>query len=140
MQYKRGFTLMEVMVTVTVIGVIVAIGFPAYNSHMLKTRRAAASACVVEFAQFMERNYTTSMSYSTDQDGEATELPDSNCRIDLTPFYAFSLEATVQTYLLTASPIGQQGKDTSCGVLTLDQAGFRTAAGSDVPEKIRECF
>jgi type IV pilus assembly protein PilE len=140
MRQQRGFSLMELMVAVTIIGIIVAIALPSYNSHMLNTRRTAATACVVEMAQFMERVYTTNMDYSRNNAGVATVLPNSSCRNDLTAFYTLSLEPTAQTFILTATPIGAQEKDTSCGVLTLDQAGVRTAAGSGAADKVRECW
>jgi len=140
MRQQRGFSLMELMVAVTIIGIIVAIALPSYNSHMLNTRRTAATACVVEMAQFMERVYTTSMDYSRNNAGVETVLPDSSCRNDLTAFYTLSLEPTAQTFTLTATPIGAQENDTSCGVLTLDQAGARTAAGSGAAAKVRECW
>lgn len=140
MRQQRGFSLMELMVAVTIIGIIVAVALPSYNSHMLNTRRTASTACVVEMAQFMERVYTTSMDYSKNNAGVATALPNSSCRTDLTPFYTLSLDVTAQTFTLTATPIGAQAKDTNCGILTLDQAGARTAAGSGTAAKVRECW
>ena len=140
MRQQRGFNLMELMVSVTIIGIIVAVALPSYNSHMINTRRTASTACMVEMAQFMERVYTTSMDYSSDAAGNATVLPNSSCRNDLTPFYTLTLEVTAQTYTLTASPIGPQLKDTDCAVLTLDQTGARTAAGSAAVDKIRYCW
>ncbi|OBP14246.1 hypothetical protein A5320_15155 [Rheinheimera sp. SA_1] len=140
MRQQRGFSLMELMVAVTIIGIIVAVALPSYNSHMLNTRRTTATSCVVEMAQFMERVYTTNMDYSEDNAGVATELPASSCRNDLESFYTLSLVATAQTFTLTATPINAQAKDTSCGILTLNQAGARTAAGSGTAEKVRECW
>jgi len=140
MRQQRGFSLMELMVAVTIIGIIVAVALPSYNSHMLNTRRTTATSCVVELAQFMERMYTTSMDYSLDNAGEATVLPASSCRNDLEDFYTLSLEATAQAFILTATPIGAQEQDTSCGVLTLNQSGARTAAGSGAAAKVRECW
>ena len=140
MRHQRGFNLMELMVAVTIIGILVAVALPSYNSHMISTRRAASTACVVEMAQFMERVYTTSMNYSKDANNVATALPNSSCRNDLEPFYTLSFVATEQTYTLTATPLGPQLQDTNCGVLTLDQAGTRTAAGSAAIDKVRECW
>lgn len=140
MQQQRGFNLMELMVAVTVVGIMVAIALPSYNSHMLNTRRAASTSCIVEMGQFMERVYTTSMSYSVDDSGAATVLPPSSCLNDLTPFYTLSLATTPQTYTVTATPIGVQAKDTNCGTLTLNQAGTRTANGIATAAKVRECW
>ncbi|MBU1436252.1 MAG: prepilin-type N-terminal cleavage/methylation domain-containing protein [Gammaproteobacteria bacterium] len=140
MRQQRGFNLMELMVAVTIIGIIVAVALPSYNSHMLNTRRTASAACVVELGQFMERVYTTSMSYAVDNGGVATVLPNTSCRNDLAVYYTMTLTTTPQTFTLTATPIGSQAKDTTCGVLTLNQAGTRTAAGSATAAKVRECW
>jgi type IV pilus assembly protein PilE len=140
MQQQRGFNLMELMVAVTIIGIIVAVALPSYSNYMLNTRRTAVTACMVEMAQFMERVYTTSMDYGTNA-GADTVLPNSSCRNDLAPFYTLDLPApTQQAFILTATPIGAQEKDTSCGILTLNQAGTRTAAGSGAAAKVRECW
>lgn len=139
MQRQRGFNLMELMVAVTIIGIIVAVAIPSYSNYMLNTRRIAATSCVVEMAQFMERVYTTSMNYGLNA-GAATVLPNTSCRNDLVSFYTLSLVTTAQTFTLTATPIGAQAKDTNCGVLTLDQAGTRTAAGTATAAKVRECW
>lgn len=140
MRQQRGFSLMELMVAVTIIGIIVAVALPSYNSHMLNTRRTTATSCVVEMAQFLERVYTTNMDYSKDSAGVATALPNSSCRNDLTPFYTLSLVATAQTFTLTATPIGAQEQDEHCGILTLNHTGARTAAGSGTADKVRECW
>ena len=61
--HALGFTLIEVMITVAIIAVLTAIAYPSYESHVTKTRRAAAAGCLLERAQFMERFYTTNLSY-----------------------------------------------------------------------------
>ncbi len=139
MRQQRGFSLMELMVAVTIIGIIVAVALPSYNSHLLNTRRTTAAACMVEMAQFMERVYTTSMNYGLNA-GAATVLPNSSCRNDLATFYTMSLITTPQTFTLTATPIGAQVKDSKCGILTVTQTGARTAAGSGAAAKVRECW
>lgn len=140
MRQQRGFNLMELMVAVTIIGIIVAVALPSYNSHMLNTRRTAVTACMMEMAQFMERIYTTSMDYSKDNTNADTVLPNSSCRNDLAPFYTLTLDPSPTTFILVASPIGPQLKDTNCATLTLDQAGTRTAANSSAVSKVRECW
>lgn len=137
--HQRGFNLMELMTAVTIIGIIIAVAVPAYSGHMLNTRRTTSAACMVEMSQFMERVYTTSMNYGLNG-GVATALPNTSCRSDLQNFYTLSLVTTPQTFTLTATPIGVQANDTKCGILTLNQAGARTAAGSAVAAKVRECW
>jgi len=122
-----GFTLIELMIVVAIVGILAAIAYPSYTSHILKTRRTAAQACLSELGQFMERYYTTNMSYSS------ATLPSTQCRSDLTNFYTLSFttgQPTATTYAIQAVPAGAQSNDT-CGTLSLTQTGAKspTTAG-----------
>ena len=60
---SRGFTLIELMIVVAIIAVLASIAYPSYIKYITKTRRNAATACLSEYANYMERYYTTNLSY-----------------------------------------------------------------------------
>lgn len=112
---NRGFTLIELMITVAILAIIVGIAVPAYNNQVQKSRRADGQSALLSAAQQLERCFTTTNSYAgcaytdTSQDG----------------FYAISRlnEDSAATYTLQAAPQGAQAADTECGTLTLDHLG-----------------
>lgn len=118
---QAGFTLIEVMIAVLIIAVLSAIAYPSYDNHVTNSRRAAAAGCLMERAQFMERYYTTNMSYA---DAPAP----APCQ-ELQGQYTVSMEdLAATTYTLRATPQGRQAsKDTKCGILSLNHQGVRSA-------------
>lgn len=129
-----GVTLIELMVVVAIVGILTAIAYPSYQRHVARTNRGAAAACLSQYAQFMERYYTTNLTYV----GAAPVL---GCRQEnnLDRRYTFAVSNLAQgTYRLQATPIALQASvDARCGALILDQTGTRTVSGTAV---VTECW
>jgi type IV pilus assembly protein PilE len=134
-----GFTLIELMVTVAVIGILGALAYPSYTEHVVRTRRVSAAGCLMELAQFMERSYANNLRYDQNTGGVATTLPAVSCRNDLSASYTFAFAASQpaeRTFTIEAKPDGAQAeRDTKCGTLSINQAGSKgrssTAAVAD---------
>jgi type IV pilus assembly protein PilE len=121
---NNGFTLIELMITVAVIGILAAIAIPNYQQYILRANRADAQAILTESAQYMERYYTTNTSYAS-----ATLLsavsPKGASGTRIKYNITFSVTPTATLYTLRAIPANGQANDT-CGTLTLSQTGAQT--------------
>ena len=122
-----GFTLIEIMVVIAIVGVLFRVALPIYQSNVLKTKRYAAQSCLMEYAQYMERYYTTNTTNPLSFTGAS--LSATNCATSLASAYTITLpvaQLTSSTYTLTATARGTQVKDTGCTPLTLQQDGTRS--------------
>lgn len=141
MRKQLGFTLMEMMITIVILGILVGVAFPAYQGHMSSARRATATGCLMEYAQYMERIFSANMTYATNNGAQVAALPVTNCSQDLTGLYGFSFPnpPTANTFVISAAPLGAQATD-ACGALTIDQLGVRSANGATNAAAIRACW
>lgn len=131
-----GFSLIEVMIVVVIVGVLASIAVPAYQRHVISSNRASATACLTELAQFMERTYSQNMRYNP----QDFIVPQLQCRTDLAQRYTILLSNhNIRTYTLSAQPTSLQN-DTDCGTLTLNQAGRKGANGGFDAAVVRQCW
>ncbi len=114
-----GFTLIEILVVVAIIGIIAAIAWPSYTEYVIKTRREAGKACLTHAAQQVERFYTTNLTY--------IGIPAAfACDSGVVPFYTVQTTASAaRSYTLSAVPTSAQ-PDSMCGTMTVNQAGAKT--------------
>ena len=124
----RGFTLIELLIVVVIAGFLARIAYGSYVSSVAKGRRNAAQGCLMEQAQYMERVYTTNMSYASG----ALPAASQQCQSSLAAQYSFSIPSpTASTFTVRASAFGTQAtNDTACNVMTVDQTGTRLPAAN----------
>lgn len=127
---QRGFTLLELMIAVAIVAILSTIAVASYDSFIVKSRRAAAATCLQERAQFMERYYSTFLTYNN----AASPPVISQCDSEVAPFYQVAIQAGslgTKAYVLQAVPQGGQAtSDAACGTLTLSAQGVRGVTGT----------
>jgi type IV pilus assembly protein PilE len=124
----RGFTLIELMITVAIVGILAAIAYPSYQEHIRKARRADAQAVLLELAQFMERYYTMNNTYA------GAALPFAKAPKDGDDTYYgidFDGDPDATSYTLVATPAGAMTGD-KCGTLSINAAGVKGISAEDV--------
>ena len=115
---QKGFTLIEVMIVVVVIGILASIAYPAYQDYVMEARRAEGKAAIANVAQRMERCFTESSTY-TPAGGCVANFATENGLYNVS---VGNLSAT--TYTITAA---QTFGDGECGDLTLTHTGIKGA-------------
>ena len=126
---QSGFTLIEIMITVAIIGILAAIAYPSYQDQVRKARRADAQGDLLELTSFMERFYSQNDRYDQNKTGDAVTLPFTQSPQEGNAYYQISFSAgpTRETYTLQAVPQGPQTND-RCDTLTVNNAGKTDAA------------
>lgn len=122
MQKQTAFTLIELLITISIIAIIAGMSYPIYSNYMVKTRRIQAMQNLLLISQQFELYHSQHESYL--KADLQTLMPK---QIQQNRYYDYTVsEETMQSYQLSATP---KSPDTACGTLTLDQLGEKGSSG-----------
>lgn len=146
-KYASGFTLIEIMIVVAIIGILAALAYPSYTRYIAQTRRVTAESVLMQIASMQEKFFTNCSWYASSLTGPQNcgannasgVLAPPAAGTDIASYYTITVGlgagATAYAdfgkgYVLTATPIGSQaGYDASCGNLVLDSNGSKSISG-----------
>ncbi len=116
-----GFTLIELMITVVIIGILASIAIPSYQDYVRQSRRAEAQSEMMRLALNEEKYRANNPTYA---DHTVAAMGIAN-----TSYYTFTIVATGSTYTISATAQGSQATDAACTPLTLNEKGEKGPSG-----------
>ncbi|WP_274620352.1 type IV pilin protein [Colwellia maritima] len=121
---SSGFTLMELMITVAIIGILAGIAYPSYVEFVLRSNRSEAQRELMRFANLQEQVFVDTRAYAANMVG----LGESSATIttESTNYEIQVLNQTATTFTLRATGKNNQVKDVGCVTLNIDQLGTKT--------------
>lgn len=139
---QSGFTLMELMITVAIIGILTAIALPAYTQYVVRANRSAAQSFMFSVANKQEQYMLDARTYA----GGTTALTDLSLTVpaEVSGKYTITVTCTMPTatgnctgvagapaYVIKGEPSGiQETRDVKCAILTLNQQAVKTKSGT----------
>jgi type IV pilus assembly protein PilE len=132
-----GFSLIELMVTVVVASILVAIAVPTYTVQVRKSRRTDAKTALLDLAGREERFFSTNngaytaVAANLGYTGAFPVTVGSGYYQIATPVVVAGTTTAVATFAITATPIGTQANDTACATFAINNLGQQSATGTD---------
>ena len=133
---NQGFTLIELMITVAIVGILASLAYPSYTQYIVRSNRSSAVSFVMNLASKQEQYNLDARQYTN----QLSLLGAASIPTEVSNNYTLTLAAdnTVAppTYSITATPTGTQlARDTLCGTLSINQTGLKTISGTSAVNK-----
>ena len=127
---QKGFTLIELMIVVAILGIIASIAYPSYLESVRKSNRTDAKAMLSDVSQRLQRCFTAYSAYNDDSCAVEDQITGGATLASQEGFYSISGTVNATGFSLTATAVGVQAADSKCKNFTLTNTGVRTVSGT----------
>lgn len=133
---QHGFTLIELVIAIAIVGIIASIAIPSYTSYVTRANRVGATTELMVDAALIEKYYSANNTYD-----DATLANINAAAVSENDLYNMSLSNLgARTFTITATAIGSQASDDVCDAFTLNQNGDKGAVNSSNGDSSSECW
>lgn len=136
---QHGFSLLELLITLTIAAILATVAYPLYVTQVTQSKRAEGAATILQIAAKQETYYQNHGGYTNDM----TKLGYSNDPATTANGF-YTIDATLinggQGYLLTATRAATQVHDNLCGNLTYSSLGLRSAINNTAANPAEQCW
>jgi type IV pilus assembly protein PilE len=124
---KNGFSLIELLIALSIVGILLALSLPHYTAHLVREKRLTAAAELLRLASHMETFYAQHNSYA----GATVAILETPETLAENSYRLLIQTATAAHFELAAIPQEQQAeRDKSCGTLLLNSQGIKQISGT----------